>query len=196
MAWTLFLLPGLACYIAVVAISLPQTTASADAWLYLPLSLFEVGSLALGAWVIRHSDRCAQVLSGAGNDPLKSRMIRHREVYAARLAPPGDADALSEGVTQRLVRRRQPNGQDTYQGTLRVEFALGQRTEVLHVAFCPPFDSTPQWTAEVVRGPSLTIKQVQVFPYGARLEVRLNQLAAAAVDSQISFSAVASQTLD
>ncbi|MCE9552716.1 MAG: hypothetical protein K8T91_04970 [Planctomycetes bacterium] len=194
LAWTLFLLPGLACYLAAVAISLPQTTAAADAWLYLPLSLAEVVSLALGAWVIRHSDHCARWLSWPRGVSSRPPMVRRRDVEVSRLVLPADAESLPTGVSQHLVRRRLPDGHDAYQGILRVEFALGQRTEVVHVAFCPPFEATPQWTAKVVSGPALTIKQVQVFPYGARLEVRLHHLAAAAVDSLISFSAVESRT--
>ena len=187
LAWTLLLLPGLACYLAAIAISLPQTTAAADAWLYLPLSLVEALSLALGAWVIRHGDRCARWLRRPGVASPKLSKATRRTVEAGT---PGYGEPLPTGVTQRLVRLRLPDGHDAYQGTVRVEFTAGQRTEVLHVAFCPPFEATPRWTAKVVGGPALAIKQVQVFPYGARLELRLQRLAAAAVDSLISFSAV------
>lgn len=193
LAWTLFLLPGLACYMAAVALSLPQNTAAADAWLYLPLSLVEVGSLALGAWVIRHRKHCAQLLFGPPVASSRLPLVRRRTVEVLLPGMPADGESLPAGVTQRLVRLRLPDGHDAYQGIVRVAFTPGQRTEVLHVAFCPPFEVAPQWTAKVVSGPALTIKQVQVYPYGARLEVRLQQLAAAAVDSLISFSAVESR---
>jgi hypothetical protein len=41
-----------------------------------------------------------------------------------------------------------------------------------------------------VEGPPLTIKQVQVYPYGARAEVRLGQASSQAVQSILRFQAV------
>ena len=56
--------------------------------------------------------------------------------------------------------------------------AVGQRSGSLHVAFCPSFEQEPQVEAEPVCGPDCRIKAAQVLPYGARLDVKLDEPAA------------------
>lgn len=71
-------------------------------------------------------------------------------------------------VTQRMARSRSGEGEAIY-GTLLAEFAAGERTVTLHVAFCPPFEQLPHVDAEAVDG---EVRVVQVLHQGARLEVR------------------------
>ena len=178
---TFLLAPGVACYFLAVAITLPGTTTATALGLYLSLLLFEIGSLAMVAWGVTHGVRFAR--------PTWLRAVSHD-----RERPPSavsaDEESLPAGVTQQLVRRRTAEGCDAIHGTMRVRFAAYQRTEVLHVAFCPPFNVNPRWTAKALSGPALTIKQAQVFPYGARIEVRLNESPLAPVESLVSFTAI------
>jgi hypothetical protein len=76
-------------------------------------------------------------------------------------------------VFQRLTRARDSKGRDVLYGTLRADLAADQRTVAMHVAFCPPFATTPHVDVEQTVGPDVRIKLGQVLPYGARLDARL-----------------------
>ena len=79
---------------------------------------------------------------------------------------------------------------DTCYGWLRATFEAGQRTESIHVAFCPPFLQTPKMHVEQLDGPTTRIKVAQLLPYGARLELRLAEASGnAVVEAIIGFSA-------
>jgi hypothetical protein len=82
----------------------------------------------------------------------------------------------SDKVTSRLqqfTRSRMVDGSETIAGTLLAEFAPGERTTILHVAFCPPFERLPSVDAEVADGPACDVKLAQILHQGARFEARL-----------------------
>lgn len=104
------------------------------------------------------------------------------------LAPPpadGDLNAESEpvqpeaNVLQQLTFRTTAEGSQELSGWLRVRLVAGQRTGNLHVAFCPSFAQMPRVQAEAVSGPDCRIKAAQVLPYGARLDIKLDEPATA-----------------
>jgi hypothetical protein len=78
---------------------------------------------------------------------------------------------------QQLTLRTTSAGGQELSGWLRMPLAAGQRTGSLHVAFCPSFDQAPQVEVEAVCGPDCRIKAAQVLPYGARLDVKLDESA-------------------
>jgi hypothetical protein len=80
-----------------------------------------------------------------------------------------------EQLLQQLTRCRTADGSDVIRGTLVAEFAPGQRTATLYVAFCPPFERLPQIEAEIDEADLATIKLTQVLHNGAQLEVRLSR---------------------
>jgi len=80
--------------------------------------------------------------------------------------PPSD-------VTQEFVRTRQADGSERLAGWLRVPLSPGQRTATAHLAFCPPFARTPKTTVSQQEGPPARIKEAQLFPYGARFDLKL-----------------------
>lgn len=82
-------------------------------------------------------------------------------------------DEDENDVFQRLTRARDPEGRDVLYGTLRADLAADQRMVAFHVAFCPPFATTPSVDVEQTSGPDVRIKLGQVLPYGARLDARL-----------------------
>ena len=82
-------------------------------------------------------------------------------------------DVLPLEVTQQLTRRYDSDGRDLMFGYLRGVFEPGERSQNLHVAFCPPFEGTPVLTVHQVSGPPVAIKLAQVETYGARLELKL-----------------------
>jgi hypothetical protein len=82
-------------------------------------------------------------------------------------------ETLDANVLQQLTRIRDEAGVETIFGTLRAEFAAGQRHATLHVGFCPPLAGAPTVEADPADGPDATVKIIQAFAHGARLEVRL-----------------------
>jgi MFS family permease len=96
-------------------------------------------------------------------------------------------------VLQQLTLRGTAEGGQELSGWLRVSLEAGQRTASLHVAFCPAFDNVPIVQAEPVSGPPCRIKAAQVLPYGARLEVKLDDPACNGESVLVWFHA-ASQT--
>jgi len=121
---------------------------------------------------------------------LAARLARRKRVSPNHLSPaplpnstPADGDVGKEcepaepaaDVLQQLTLRTTAEGGQELSGWLRLPLAAGQRTGSLHVAFCPPFSHMPQVEAEAVSGPDCRIKAAQVLPYGARLDVKLDE---------------------
>lgn len=84
-----------------------------------------------------------------------------------------DVDADDSLVVQQLRRVRDEAGTESIHGTLRAEFAVGQRHAILHAGFCPPLARLPIVEAETSDGPDAVVRVVQAFAHGVRLEVRL-----------------------
>ena len=83
-----------------------------------------------------------------------------------------EVDGLPDGIWQQISQTRDEDGHDAFYGRLRGEFATGQRSTSLHVAFCPPLDTVPQVFVEQIEGPEVTIKAAQILPYGVRFDVK------------------------
>jgi len=79
----------------------------------------------------------------------------------------------ADDVLQQLTRTRQPDGTDRLGGWLRARFAVGQRTESVHLAFCPPFERAPRLEVSHRGGPAVRVKTGQLLPHGARLDLKL-----------------------
>ena len=99
-----------------------------------------------------------------------------------------DADVLQ----QLTLSQTDVHGQ-RLSGWLRLPVAEGQRTGTLHVAFCPPFHTTPQVEVRQVAGPACRIKPAQLLPYGVRLEVKLQAAAIEPDAIVVQFSAQCGQ---
>lgn len=96
---------------------------------------------------------------------------------------------LPETAIQHLTRSRLPDGSETLSGWVRVPWVAGQRVASVHVAFCPPFPSTPEVRVEQCEGPAAQIKTVQVLPYGVRFDLKLNQSGPSDAEAVLKFSA-------
>lgn len=84
-----------------------------------------------------------------------------------------DAAQPADDVVQQLTRTRQPDGTDRLGGWLRARFAAGQRTESVHLAFCPPFERAPRLEVSRRGGPAVRVKTAQLLAHGARLDLKL-----------------------
>jgi hypothetical protein len=114
-----------------------------------------------------------------------------RVVRAVRIDPPHAPQPHFPSilVDQQFARGQTEDGRDICQGTVRSRFAAGQRTEIVHVAFCPPFQTTPQLEIEPLEGPDVEVKPTQTLPYGARMELRLSRVARTEETTLVRFSA-------
>ncbi|MEX2093091.1 MAG: hypothetical protein WD971_10465 [Pirellulales bacterium] len=97
-----------------------------------------------------------------------------------RNSPTIGSDKRAEQVLQQLTRSRTADGCETIRGTLIAEFAPSERTAVIHVAFCPPFEWLPSIECEAIDGPACDVKVAQVLHQGTRLETRLFHASTAA----------------
>lgn len=97
-----------------------------------------------------------------------------------------------ENVTQQLTRIEEPDGTEKVQGWLRTTFGAGQRFASVHVAFCPPFSQGPEANLKQLAGPEVRIKKVQVFPFGARFDLKLAVPAETHLEVLLQFTAEAS----
>lgn len=121
-------------------------------------------------------------------------LLRRREVHER--ADPHTARPAQEKISrvnQQLTRSTEADGRDVCRGSARAEFTVGQRAASIHLAFCPPFATTPQLEAVVSDAFDATVKVGQVWPYAARLDVKLSTPAAAAHDVLVAFTATSPQ---
>jgi hypothetical protein len=104
------------------------------------------------------------------------RTAAHPEVVTVepKLSEDVDEDEeLGANVMQQITRSRNENGVEVITGVLRAEFAPGERTHNLHVAFCPPLMYEPRVVAHQLSGSPLVMKVAQSEIFGTRLELRL-----------------------
>ncbi len=97
-------------------------------------------------------------------------------------------EELEQGVSQRMVRRRDETGREMIEGWVRAEFAPSQRHATAHLAICPPLAHVPECFAEPADGPPSQIKVAQVLPYGVRFEIKLDEPATEPSEVMIEFS--------
>jgi hypothetical protein len=129
--------------------------------------------------------------------PARLFAKRDRAITPPNAPAQGDGDPIEEpapiepsaDILQQLTLRTTAEGGQELSGWLRLGLAAGQRTGSLHVAFCPAFREVPQVHAEAVSGPECRIKATQVLPYGARLDVKLDEAAEEAQSVLVWFHA-------
>ena len=148
-----------------------------ESWAWLPAARRRQFRIAVPAW------RRRPVTCDAGSRPMKQHGQDGRATLLL-LDPPATADVL-----QQLTRSRSAEGVETLSGWLRVPLAAGQRSTSVHVAFCPPFATTPKASLQQVDGPPARIKTVQLLPFGARFDVKLASVTEAATVLLLQFSA-------
>jgi hypothetical protein len=153
------------------AITLPGNGAAGITLLWLM-----VGGAELGLWQLRRSRR----FTPTGEFTLPTARDAGWNLF------PRERDATA---TQQLVYRRMDNGTASVEGWLHTTFLTGQRTAVVHVAFCPAFAQTPNVEAELTDGPPCEIRPTLVLPWGVRWEVKLDTAATAPATATLEFIA-------
>ena len=82
-------------------------------------------------------------------------------------------ESISAQLVQQLTRARTASGGEALHAMVRVTCQPGDRLAVVHLAFCPPLDSTPRLTAHVLDDSGADAKITLAETYGTRIEVRL-----------------------
>jgi hypothetical protein len=101
-----------------------------------------------------------------------------------------DEDVVpAEDVLQQLTLSRDAAGGQRLCGWLRLRLAAGQRSGVVHVAFCPPFSRTPELSLEQLEGPAARVRTAQLLPHGVRLDLKLAVAASSGGSVLLRFAA-------
>jgi hypothetical protein len=173
--------PGLCVLFFGTAVSLPGSPAWALSIFWCTLiaaeSLWWYFTAGLSRPVIRWPQRRRVVAVRSAPSPLPAG-FRELGIDAADMIELSDEEeelepSLPAKVTQQFTRLLSEPAGETLVGLVRAGFAGGERSQNVHLAFCPPFEGTPVLHAEQIEGPSVSIKAAQVESYGARLELKL-----------------------
>jgi hypothetical protein len=172
---------------AVVALGTGLSLGGTDAW---GLTLFWTMLIGEELWAWRpatwrnpppqRDSPAAMDLRGIGG---LQRPAANRPPQALTEGMPG------EDVSQKFTRSQAADGSELLSGWLRAGFAVGQRTATVHLAFCPQLAGTPELTVEQLDGPEILRINKAVFPFGARLDLKLVAPAEEPVGVLLQFSA-------
>jgi len=92
-------------------------------------------------------------------------------------AEPGITDTFMDtaagALTQQMTRSLQEDGSELIFAATQADFEAGQRTQTVHLAFCPPLQHPPSMECNQLDGPTCRIKVAESQIYGARFEIRL-----------------------
>jgi hypothetical protein len=105
-----------------------------------------------------------------------------------------EEEPLPEGVCQQVTRSWVESEQDTVSGLLRASFAPGERSQSLHVAFCPPMLQRPEVRLVQLSGSRARIKAADVQLFGIRFDLRLASTSQATEEVLIQFDACCGRT--
>jgi hypothetical protein len=164
-AWWTMLVPGLAVFLLLGALSLPGTAV-------LPLGLmwtFVVAGELVSAWSIwkRRSVWPSNRRANESAQPPEPAPI------GLTAASTSLADRrLDESVSQNCLRLTEAEGAEVIQGWMRGEFQPGQRLVHLHAAFCPSLSGQPEVVVQLQGDDEAKVTVGEAFPYGARFDVR------------------------
>jgi len=171
-------LPTAALILLGLALSLPETLIVGLLALWTFLLLEE-----LWAWLPLQARffRAASLRPRSGNAII-------REAASGDFARGGMEGSADGVVMQKTVRTVLADGLELMRGQMRIPFVPGQRIAAAHVAFCPPFDQTPQVEFRQTSGPGARVKLAQVYPYGSRFDLKLATVAPDSTSVVLDFS--------
>ncbi|HAA70607.1 MAG: hypothetical protein CMJ70_00980 [Planctomycetaceae bacterium] len=124
-----------------------------------------------GAWSVRRwaTRQATHTLPTVPRTPLPER----EEIPQRDIALAVAGEELPEAVFQQSSRARNAEGGEVLEFYCRSFFPPDERSQTVHLAFCPPLDSIPHLTVDHVAGSPASFKIAEVQSYGARIEVRL-----------------------
>ena len=171
-------------------LSVTQTPPIVAVALWLVAAAEELATFALFATRVPHPLLPALRRRLAAWRPLAIPFPPRRAVAAGKSAQNAGASATQQGISglalegnpsrdlvgnvlQRIERVQSADAGDILSGSVATQFARGQATAHIHLAFCPPFDRVPRLDYRQVAGPAARVKVGQVLPHGVRFDVKL-----------------------
>ncbi len=182
MSWGLTSVAGASIVILGAVLTLPGTSTLALAVLWVSVAA------GFSVLVIELRTRHRAVPASEIPSVVGARALPSANALVAPL--PESHETNFPGEWQRLSRLRTEDAADRMEGWVRVSCAIGQRSEVVHLSFCPPFEKTPELEVECHEGPDTRIKITQLLPYAARIELKLVQTPQEPVELLIGLSAI------
>lgn len=154
---------------AVIALAAAISLPGSSTWALALLWFVVVGEEAWAWWRWQR----AGARSSARRTSAKHVKPRRERELSLRIpdAPP----SFTSDAVQQFVRTRLAADVDRIEGWLKTVLQPHERNVALHVAFCPAFESVPEFTVIQAAGPDVRIKPVQLLAYGVRLELKLVQ---------------------
>ncbi|MDP6468328.1 MAG: hypothetical protein QF918_11345 [Pirellulaceae bacterium] len=173
------LLPSLAVFLFCYALSLPGSAPWALALMWFLVVSEE------GAWWLADS---LALQTGRQRTAVvnRSALVSNSHDNQPRLDP---TSVVASDVTQQITRMRDAEGSDLVFGQARAEFTPGERSQIIHLAFCPPLADSPRITVMQADGPSAVITIAQAETFGARFDILLGATARQAESVMIEFEA-------
>ncbi|MCA9040422.1 MAG: hypothetical protein KDA65_08755 [Planctomycetaceae bacterium] len=95
----------------------------------------------------------------------------------------------SEWVVQEFRRTRRPSGCEAIEGYMKVDWQPGQKRQMVHVPFYPPFAGTPEIYCEQADESDVRLKVAETRRYGTRIELCLAHPAEAGETTCLHFLA-------
>ena len=99
----------------------------------------------------------------------------------------------NDRVVQHFTRLVTPEGKEMIRGTLTVIIERGSRLAAGHIAFCPPLAERPHFEVRADDAKAI-LKVSQLYPHGARVEVRFSLPAQTGIAVPVQFIARASNS--
>lgn len=144
-----------------------------------------------------HPPAVASPLTGTSPSPSENSLSQ----FDMKQTPPAVVDMVDdeeplgdESTTQWMTRRQDADG-EAIEGTVRVEFAPGQREAIAHVTFCPPLATVPDVELECVDGEDWQLKSESALPYGLRIQIRRSTAVTLAQSGIVAYLATSTRTL-
>jgi hypothetical protein len=178
-------LPALVLF--ALALSSPEAATWSVISLWLIVAAHELGWAAVWRWRDGH-----RLWPRSGLQRTRPGAARSGGPAPSPVAPTSVAttvEQLPTDVTQQIVRSTDAEGVENIHGTLRAQFAAAERTQSLHLAFCPPLEETPTMQCEQVDGPPARLTIAEVQSYGARIDIRLARVADEPTSVTLEFQA-------
>lgn len=118
-------------------------------------------------WIGRLRNRRAAV-AAVENEVAPIYPIASGELRSTALESPNDVDPA---ISQQLTRRETESGEEI-SGFVRGEFASGEASASVDIAFCPTLHGTPELDYEAICDGEVEVTVATLKPFGARLELK------------------------
>ncbi|HUG70432.1 MAG TPA: hypothetical protein VMM76_21965 [Pirellulaceae bacterium] len=167
--------------ICVVCVAVAMSTTQASGWAVATMWLF-VAVSEIAWWYPE-----MRLMGRRSVEHLAAVAVEPEPAEAGKTSGAFDEQEMAPHVTQQMTRSRNDEGVEVISGVLRAEFAPGERTHNLHVAFCPPLMYEPQVVMHQLDGSPMTVKIAQSEIFGVRIELRLTSAAQSSENATFYF---------